>query len=212
MLCLSLFAGSLLCARLRVEAQSSVANWIRSANLANTANTDSAKLPQLPEIPRKVFVDFTTIPLPTFQYGMLQPPFAFSGDTVTVLQGAILKRLGIRYKYTGSDDRGYDCSGFVWRVFHDVGADFERVAARTLWHQLPEASSDEIGQFGTLVFFNSLKHIGIVRDANTFYHSSRSQGVTISPFAGYWGKRINGFRRSPMPILPVAPEAPKPAE
>jgi len=204
MLCLSVFAGLLLCAGLRVEAQSSVVNWIR---LVPPANKDSVRLPQLPEIPRKVFI---TIPVPIFQQGqqeLLQPPFAFSGDTVTMLQGAIMKRLGARYRYTGSDDRGYDCSGFVWRVFQDVGADFERAAARTLWRQLPEAGSDEIKQFGTLVFFNGLKHIGIVRDANTFYHSSRSQGVTISPFDGYWEKRITGFRRLPTLIFPIAPKS-----
>lgn len=209
MLCLFLFAGLLLCARLRVEAQAGDANWIRPAP---PATVDPAKLPRLPEVPRITFGDFTTLPLPSFQFGMLQPPFAFSGGTVMVLQSAILKRLGIRYKYTGSDDRGYDCSGFVWRVFQDVGADFERVAARTLWRQLSEATADEIKQFGTLVFFNGLKHIGIVRDENTFYHSSRSQGVTVSTFDGYWGKRVTGFRRSPMPVFPLAPEAPKPAE
>jgi cell wall-associated NlpC family hydrolase len=217
MLCLPLVAGVSLCARLRAEAQSSAVNWIRAAVPETAANSNSARLPQLPEVKpaelqRLVFGNFTTLPLPALQPGLPQLPFAFAGEPVTMLQGAILKRLGIRYKFTGSDDRGYDCSGFVWRVFRDAGAEFERVAARTLWHQLPEVSGIEARQFGTLVFFNGLKHIGIVRDAETFYHSSRSHGVTISTFAGYWGKRITGFRRSPVPILPPPPDALKPAE
>jgi cell wall-associated NlpC family hydrolase len=47
-----------------------------------------------------------------------------------------------------------------------------------------------------------LKHVGIVRDANTFFHASSSKGVTISEFAGYWEKRITGFRRAPLAMLP----------
>lgn len=210
MLCLSMLAGLSLCAWAQATPQSNDSEESRYRSL------DFAKLPQLPpmqELPFQLAGKLTPNAFPMFQFGLIQPPFAFSSDTVTMLQGAIMKRLGIRYKYTGSDDRGYDCSGFVWRVFHDAGADFERVAARTLWRQLPEANHDEVRQFGTLVFFNGLKHIGIVRDAYTFYHSSRSQGVTVSQFSGYWEKRLTGFRRSPVPVepLPPAPPAPSPA-
>jgi cell wall-associated NlpC family hydrolase len=90
-------------------------------------------------------------------------------------------------------------------VFKEAGADFDRVAARTLWEQLPEATDDEIAQFGTLVFFNGLKHIGIVRNADSFYHASRSQGVTLSYFDGYWERRITGYRRAPALIFPIPP-------
>lgn len=124
-------------------------------------------------------------------------PVIFSNETSTMLYSAIASKLGIRYKFFGVDDRGYDCSGFVWRVFQDAGASFDRVAARTLWAQLPEATGEETKQFGTLVFFNGLKHVGIVRDAYSFYHASRSQGVTLSTFAGYWDGKITGFRRAP---------------
>src|SRR5262249_752720 len=163
----------------------------------------SPRFPRLPESQLPMVIDFTSITLPVFHYSMLQPSFDFTNDPVTILQIAILSRLGIRYRYTGIDDRGYDCSGFVWRVFKDAGADFERVAARTLWRQLPVAKAQETRQFGTLVFFNGLKHIGIVHDAETFYHSSRSRGVVLSPFAGYWEKRLTGFRQSPIPIIPI---------
>jgi cell wall-associated NlpC family hydrolase len=114
-----------------------------------------------------------------------------------LLKGAIARRLGIRYRFNGEDDRGYDCSGFIWSVFRDAGADFERTNARALWQQLPKATNDETKQFGTIVFFRGLKHVGIVRDAESFYHASRSKGVTISYFDDYWRKRITGFRRAP---------------
>ncbi|MGE0130649.1 MAG: C40 family peptidase [Blastocatellales bacterium] len=151
--------------------------------------------------------DFTSLVPPTFRYDLFQAPLILPTDAAGLLQNAILKRLGVRYRYFGADDRGYDCSGFVWSVFREIGADFERSAARTLWHQLPEAVGTETRQFGTLVFFNGLKHIGIVRDEVSFYHASRSRGVTISRFSGYWKRRVTGFRRAPMPIFPLPPDS-----
>ncbi|MBO0798413.1 MAG: C40 family peptidase [Blastocatellia bacterium] len=119
-----------------------------------------------------------------------------SGKSV-LLREAIERRLGIPYRFHGEDDRGYDCSGFVWSVFREAGADMERTNARSLWQQLPKATKEETRKFGTLVFFRGTNHVGIVRDANSFYHASRSKGVTISYFDDYWRKRISGYRRAP---------------
>ncbi len=203
MLCVCLLASLLLQTRMVAQAQ------VNPDVLMRIASGKYAKLPPLPQIDP---FDFNPLALPTFRYDFIQPPFPFANDTAVLLQSAIAKRLGIRYRFYGADDRGYDCSGFVWKVFSEAGAEFERVAARTLWQQLPEASPEETRQFGTLVFFNGLKHIGIVRDAESFYHASRSQGVTLSYFTGYWGRRITGFRRSPAPIPPPPPELIKLAE
>jgi len=115
-----------------------------------------------------------------------------------LLYGAIQGRLGVPYRSSGTDDRGYDCSGFVWRVFQDVGIDLSRTSARSLWEMLPEASGEEEMQFGTLVFFKGLNHVGIVRDGYSFYHASTSQGVVRSFYSGYWGDRVIGFRRVPL--------------
>jgi len=40
---------------------------------------------------------------------------------------------------------------------------------------------------------------GVVADEHGFYHASRRQGVIYSPFNEYWLKRIDGFRRVPLP-------------
>jgi hypothetical protein len=125
------------------------------------------------------------------------PPGTIKIGKSVLLKKAIVKRLGIRYRFHGVDDRGYDCSGLIWSVFRDAGADFERVNARSLWKQLPKANEAETRQFGTLVFFRGTKHVGIIRDADSFYHASRSKGVTISYFDEYWRKRITGYRRAP---------------
>jgi cell wall-associated NlpC family hydrolase len=132
-----------------------------------------------------------------FRAEKLPPPPLLKDRTSRLLLASINKKLGIRYKFYGTDDRGYDCSGFVWRVFQDVGKKFTRTRVRELWKQLPDAVGPETSKLGTLVFFKGLKHMGIVRDGNSFYHSSRSKGVVLSTFDGYWGKRVKGFRRAP---------------
>jgi cell wall-associated NlpC family hydrolase len=154
-------------------------------------------LPPPKEAPKLAKSDFDSLFTPTVQrdYSLSQGNIT-SGKSV-LLKSAIVKRLGVRYRYHGVDDRGYDCSGFIWSVFRDAGADFERVSARSLWMQLPKATAAETSQFGTLVFFRGTKHVGIIRDANSFYHASRSKGVTISYFDDYWRKRITGYRRAP---------------
>ncbi|MGB7068924.1 MAG: C40 family peptidase [Pyrinomonadaceae bacterium] len=105
--------------------------------------------------------------------------------------------IGIPYRYGSTGPNRYDCSGFVWAVFNSAGIGFGRTSARVLWNTYEPVSGDERYKFGTLVFFNRLGHVGIVADENGFYHASSSKGITYSKFAGYWSKRIVGFRRIP---------------
>jgi len=122
-----------------------------------------------------------------------------------LLYDAIIDRIGLPYRSTGTDDRGYDCSGFVWRVYQEAGIDFRRGSARTLWEMLPEARDGDEMEFGTLVFFKDLGHVGIVRDAWSFYHVSSSKGVERAFFSGYWGDRVIGFRTVPLPKRKIRP-------
>jgi peptidoglycan endopeptidase LytE len=117
-----------------------------------------------------------------------------------LLMAAIDTRLGSPYVYGSSGPYTFDCSGFVWSVFQSAGIRFDRGSARYLWSRFAPATNDEERQFGTLVFFNGLSHVGIVVDGNGFYHSSRSYGVIYSPFNKYWASRIDGFRRVPLPL------------
>lgn len=119
-------------------------------------------------------------------------------DFDALLYHAIIDRLGRPYREGGTDDSGYDCSGLTWRVFKEAGVEMKRTNARTLWDTLPEASNKERGDFGTLVFFNDLNHVGIVRDAYSFYHASTTQGVIRSFYSEYWGERIIGYRKVPI--------------
>ena len=121
-----------------------------------------------------------------------------------MLIAAIDARLDAPYVWGASGPRAFDCSGFVWSVFQSAGIGFERASARSLWMQFAPVRPGEEHQFGTLVFFNNQRHMGIVADANGFYHASTSQGVIYSRFDGYWGDRVDGFRRVPLPASVLA--------
>ncbi len=129
------------------------------------------------------------------------PPLLRFNQTVL---SAIGERLGAPYVYGAMGPRAFDCSGFVWSVFRESGISFERGSARTFWAQFETPKPGEEYKFGTLVFFNNLKHVGIVADEHGFYQASSSHGVTYSPFNDYWSERITGFRRVPLPAQVLA--------
>lgn len=114
------------------------------------------------------------------------------------LMGTMQSKIGIPYYYGSDGPNSYDCSGLVWSVFQGAGLQFTRTSAANYFKSYEPVYGDERYKFGTLVFFNGLGHVGIVVNETTFYHASQSKGVTFSQFAGYWEKRIVGFRRIPM--------------
>jgi len=105
---------------------------------------------------------------------------------------------GIKYKYGGTDKRGFDCSGFVQKVYNDA-----------LNIQLPRVTKDmaklgkKIPAFrlkpGDLVFFRpsrKYRHVGIYVGNNTFMHSSTSKGIMKSKLDNvYWKKKYRFAKR-----------------
>ncbi|MDY7394243.1 NlpC/P60 family protein [Aureibaculum sp. 2210JD6-5] len=100
---------------------------------------------------------------------------------------------GVPYKYGGTDRRGFDCSGFVRKVYKD--------GLRT---QLPRTTK-EIATMGRkvskhrlkpgdLVFFRpsrKYRHVGIYVGDNLFMHSSTSKGIMKSNLDNsYWKKKF----------------------
>jgi peptidoglycan endopeptidase LytE len=130
-----------------------------------------------------------------------RPAPAGLGSVESVMLSAIEGRLGTPYRLGATGPYRFDCSGFVWSVFQEAGVEFERSTARTLWTKFEPVAGEERYKFGTLVFFNNLGHVGIVADAEGFYHASTSQGVVYSRFSDYWLKRLDGFRRVPLEEL-----------
>ncbi len=123
------------------------------------------------------------------------------GHLELAMLSAIEDRIGTPYRLGTTGPYRYDCSGFVWSVFQSAGLNFERVNARTLWDEFAPATEDEKYKFGTLVFFNNVRHVGIVADEKGFYHASSSHGVVYSTFSDYWLRRVAGFRRVPLLTL-----------
>ena len=117
-----------------------------------------------------------------------------------LLLAAIDQRLGSRYRWGATGPNRFDCSGFVWSIFQATGITFERASARNLFARFAPAPVEEQFKFGTLVFFSNLTHVGVVADEHGFYHASRRHGVIYSEFNDYWLKRIDGFRRVPLPV------------
>lgn len=129
---------------------------------------------------------------------------AYSATRRSMMNRSIQQKIGIPYRRATQGPNLYDCSGFVWKVFQDVGINFTRTSARYYWQTFEPVSGDDRFEYGTLVFFNRLGHVGIVVDENGFYHASSSKGVTYSKFAGYWSKRIVGYRRIPVSSINLA--------
>jgi cell wall-associated NlpC family hydrolase len=117
-----------------------------------------------------------------------------------LLLNAIDSRLGSRYVWGATGPTVFDCSGFVWSSFKEIGVDFYRGSARSYWSRFEPAQDDEKFKFGTLVFFNGLTHVGIVADKNGFYHASRHKGVVYQEWNKYYLSRVDGFRRVPLPV------------
>jgi peptidoglycan endopeptidase LytE len=132
----------------------------------------------------------------TFVQGFAVP--STLGHTERSMLSAIEERLGTPYRMGATGPYRYDCSGFVWSVFQQAGVEFTRSPVRSLWQEFEQPTEVEKFKFGTLVFFNNLHHVGIVVDANGFFHASSSHGVMYSRFDDYWTKRVNGFRRVPL--------------
>jgi len=175
----------------------------RTATTATTISTDTSGAPRLENEPMVVSLAPMDEVEPTPATTAVAPGLRLSGLNLAILD-AIEGRLGTPYRLGAEGPNRYDCSGFVWSVFQEVGVNFERGSARTFWSQFAVPTEEEKYKFGTLVFFNHLGHVGIVADAHGFYHASSSRGVVYSTFNDYWARRIVGFRRVPPALLETA--------
>lgn len=116
------------------------------------------------------------------------------------LEQAVKKNLGRPYVLGSAGVKSYDCSGFVWRVLADAGVFIKRSSARKYYFAMPKVADDahpEYG-FGQLVFFDDLRHVGIVENQDTFFHAQTGQGTRRSPFEPYWRSKVIGFRAIPL--------------
>lgn len=106
--------------------------------------------------------------------------------------------LGVPYKFGGTNDTGFDCSGLVLVSFDKLGLKLPRNSSQQA-SQGKEIKINEVRE-GDLVFFNtsgnSISHVGIIETIEKtgeikFIHSSTSKGVIISSLdENYWKTRF----------------------
>ncbi len=110
--------------------------------------------------------------------------------------------MGIPYKWGGTDETGFDCSGYTRHVFLYKGIQLPRVSQDQ--YNYAKKINKKRAFMGDLVFFsegNGISHVGIlvnkVNESKKMIHSSSSKGISVVDIeaSDYWSKRIVGFGR-----------------
>jgi cell wall-associated NlpC family hydrolase len=109
----------------------------------------------------------------------------------------IESRLGLPYVWGAAGLKSFDCSGFVWRTLWDSGYFMKRTTARKLYMALESVPQQKEWTFGNIVFFDGLKHCGIVAGPRAFYHAQSSIGTNLSRFDPYWRRKVCAVRALP---------------
>ena len=123
-----------------------------------------------------------------------------SGITASQIRKRAKPYLGVRYRWGGTTKKGFDCSGFMWKMFQDMGyTSFKRTSSSQMYLQGKSVRRNSI-KAGDLVFFNTsgsgISHVGMVVNSTTFVHASTSKGITYTEFSNtYWKPKVVGFRR-----------------
>jgi cell wall-associated NlpC family hydrolase len=114
------------------------------------------------------------------------------------IQKTIEGYLGRPYVLGAVGKKSFDCSGFVWRIMVENGIILKRTTARKLYLCLPDAPKESSYHSGSLVFFDNMKHVGIVKDRQSFYHAQVRKGTNLSTFDPFWRREIYGFKNIPI--------------
>ena len=108
--------------------------------------------------------------------------------------------LGVPYRRGGSNDSGFDCSGFVRSMYEQTLGKVLPRSARDQANATEKIDKTEL-QPGDLVFFNTMRqtfsHVGIYVGDHKFIHSPRpGKEVKVEDMRQtYWVNRFTGARR-----------------
>ena len=126
-----------------------------------------------------------------------------------VLADSILERgmslIGTRYRFGGTSEAGFDCSGFIGYLFREeAGMNLPRSTREMINVDAPLVSRSNL-EPGDLLFFATngrrgrVSHAGIYLGDNQFIHSSsrRSGGVRIDSLGdSYWSRTFIEAKRA----------------
>lgn len=129
------------------------------------------------------------------------------GDSVSILVDSIISDamscLGTPYVYGGVGPDGFDCSGFICRVFAENGIELPRTV--TAMEAMGVSVAREELLPGDLLIFEAPKHVGMYLGGGRFIHSSSYQdvGVVVTELSqANYARRYSSARRV---ICPAAP-------
>lgn len=105
--------------------------------------------------------------------------------------------VGVKYKWAGTDKKGFDCSGLVGYVHRKYGINIPRTASA----QMSDAKKVKLNDAyqGDLLFFSSggnISHVGMVINTKggklVMVHASTSKGVIITEIekSTYWKPKL----------------------
>jgi cell wall-associated NlpC family hydrolase len=115
------------------------------------------------------------------------------------------KYLGIPYRGGGSTTKGFDCSGFVWFVYHNaLNMEVPR-SSHGVWTSNAKTIKLEDALPGDILVFStnkggkgSINHVAILLDKNSMIHAvsdGPKRGIIISPLAdNYFAPRFVGVK------------------
>ena len=125
-----------------------------------------------------------------------------------VLADSILERgmslIGTRYRFGGTSEAGFDCSGFIGYLFREeAGMNLPRSTREMINVNAPLVARNNLKP-GDLLFFSTagrgrVSHAGIYLGDNQFIHSSsrRSGGVRVDSLGdSYWSKTFIEAKRA----------------
>ncbi|KEO83656.1 C40 family peptidase [Tumebacillus flagellatus] len=106
----------------------------------------------------------------------------------------------IRYKWGGDNPSGFDCSGFVYFMFHKFGVHIPRATANQMFNMGKRVYKSQL-QPGDLVFFSlenghHISHVGFYIGHNKFISATNSRGIYVYSLSNrYWAPHYRGARR-----------------
>jgi cell wall-associated NlpC family hydrolase len=117
-----------------------------------------------------------------------------------------LKYRGVPYRNGGSTVKGFDCSGFVWFVYHNaLHMDVPR-SSRGVWSSGAKTVPLNEALPGDILVFSarkggsgSINHVAILIDNDSMIHSVSDgprRGIIVSPVIdAYFAPRLIGVKR-----------------
>ena len=136
---------------------------------------------------------------------------AFAGSKpyqLPLLADSILERgkslIGTRYRFGGTSEAGFDCSGFIGYLFREeAGMNLPRSTREMINVDAPLVARNNLKP-GDLLFFSTsgrgrVSHAGIYLGDNQFIHSSsrRSGGVRVDNLGdSYWSRTFIEAKRA----------------